>query len=71
MAARTVLERLGLTDTRLAHDEVSAQLADVQPERICAELVAAGVGVRGLGVLVPNLEELFVGLTGEGFEIND
>ena len=42
-----------------------------RPERICAELVAAGVGVRGLGVVTPSLEELFVGLTGEGFDIDD
>ena len=51
-------------------NEVSAQLAGDQPERICAELVAAGVGVRGLGVVTPSLEELFVGLTGEGFDID-
>jgi ABC-2 type transport system ATP-binding protein len=71
LAAKTVLDELGLTDVRLAENEVTAQLADVPPERVCAELVAAGVGVRGLCVLVPNLEELFVELTGEGFEVNE
>jgi ABC-2 type transport system ATP-binding protein len=69
-AAAAVLERLGLTDPQVAGNEVSAQLADGQPERICAELVAAGVGVRGLGVVSPSLEELFVGLTGEGFDLD-
>ena len=70
-AAAAVLERLGLTGPQVAGNEVSAQLADDQPERVCAELVKAGVGVRGLGVAVPSLEELFVGLTGEGFDIDE
>jgi ABC-2 type transport system ATP-binding protein len=70
-AAAAVLQRLGLTDPRAAGNEASAQLAGHQPERICAELLAAGVAVRGFGVAAPSLEELFVGLTGEGFEIND
>jgi ABC-2 type transport system ATP-binding protein len=69
-AAVTVLERLGLPGPRVAGNEVSAQLAGDQPERICAELAAAGVGIRGFGVVTPNLEELFVGLTGEGFDID-
>ena len=67
---RRVLERLGLADPRVAGNEVSAQLAGGQPERVCAELVGAGVGVRGLGVVAPSLEDLFVGLTGEGFDID-
>jgi len=69
--AADVLRRLRLTRPLIAGNEVSAQLAGEQPERICAELVAAGVGIRGLGVVTPSLEELFVGLTGEGFDIDD
>jgi ABC-2 type transport system ATP-binding protein len=69
--AADVLRRLRLTGPLIAGSEVSAPLAGEQPERICAELVAAGVGVRGLGVVTPSLEELFVGLTGKGFEIDD
>jgi ABC-2 type transport system ATP-binding protein len=69
--AADVLRRLRLTGPLIAANEVSAQLAGEQPERICAELVAARVGVRGLSVVTPSLEELFVGLTGEGFEIDD
>jgi ABC-2 type transport system ATP-binding protein len=69
-AAVAVLERLGLADPRAAGHEVSARLAGEQPERICAELVGAGVAVRGFGVVAPSLEELFVGLTGEGFDID-
>jgi len=68
-AAAAVLKRLGLPGPQVTGAEVTAPLAG-QPERICAELVAAGVGVRGFGVAVPTLEELFVTLTGEGFDID-
>jgi ABC-2 type transport system ATP-binding protein len=49
---------------------VSAVLGDAVPERVCAELVQAGVGVRGFAVTSPSLEDLFVGLTGEGFDVS-
>jgi ABC-2 type transport system ATP-binding protein len=49
--------------------EASAVLGDAAPERICAELVQAGIGVRGFAVTSPSLEDLFVGLTGEGFDV--
>jgi len=32
--------------------------------------VLAGVGVAGLDTPQPNLEDLFVGLTGEGFDVD-
>ena len=69
-AAAAVLKRLGLPP-QVTGTEVTAQLAGREPERICAELVAAGVGVRGFGVATPALEDLFVALTGEGFDIHD
>ena len=40
------------------------------PESVCAELVNRGIGVRGFAVAAPSLEELFVGLTGEGFDVD-
>ncbi len=52
------------------HREVSAVLGEAVPERVCAELVQAGVGVRGFAVTSPSLEDLFVGLTGEGFDVS-
>jgi ABC-2 type transport system ATP-binding protein len=72
--AAEVLAKLGLADTvlvstGLADDLVTAELGDVAPEKITAELVHAGVGVRGLTVEAPSLEDLFVGLTGEGFDV--
>jgi ABC-2 type transport system ATP-binding protein len=68
-AAADVLAKLGLADPKSTAGEVSAQLGDAEPEGICAELVHAGVGVRGFAVVSPSLEDLFVGLTGEGFDV--
>ena len=52
-----------------ATPNVSALLGDASPEQVCAELVHAGIGVRGFAVTSPSLEDLFVGLTGEGFDV--
>jgi ABC-2 type transport system ATP-binding protein len=73
-AAAEVMAKLGLADAvvvspGLADGLVTAELGDVAPEKVTAELVHAGVGVRGLTVDAPSLEDLFVGLTGEGFDV--
>jgi len=65
-----VLAGIGLTDTQAGTGEASAALGDAEPERVCAELVQAGIGVRGFEVASPSLEDLFVGLTGEGFDVD-
>jgi len=81
-AAVKVLTGLGLADARATAAEVSgpatghalteasALLGDVPPEQVCAELVHAGIGVRGFAVTSPSLEDLFVGLTGEGYDVD-
>ena len=80
-AAAKVLTGLGLADAQAteageaaeagdAQAEASAVLGDASPEQICAELVQAGIGVRGFAVVSPSLEDLFVGLTGEGFDVS-
>jgi ABC-2 type transport system ATP-binding protein len=68
--AAEVLGRLRLADVRTADGEATAALGDHIPERVVRELVYAGVPVAGLEVPRPSLEELFVGLTGEGFDVN-
>jgi len=68
-AAADVLAKLGLDDPVEGEDLVTAELGSMPPEKITAELVHAGVGVRGLTVEAPSLEDLFVGLTGEGFDV--
>lgn len=45
------------------------QPAMAKPEDIVAELVAAGVRVRGFSVERESLEDRFVALTGEGFDV--
>jgi ABC-2 type transport system ATP-binding protein len=67
--AAGVLAGLGLTEIAEGDGEVSAALRDQKPERINAELVHAGIGVAGLQTLRPSLEDLFVELTGEGFNV--
>ena len=64
------LARIGLADITSKDSEVSAQLGEHAPEQINAELVRAGVGVAGLETIRPSLEDLFVELTGEGFDVN-
>ncbi|GII63911.1 ABC transporter ATP-binding protein [Sphaerisporangium krabiense] len=68
--AAAVLNRLGLAGVRTGDAEVTADLGDRAPEAVCAELVGDGVAVRGFAVVRPSLEELFVGLTGEGFDVD-
>jgi ABC-2 type transport system ATP-binding protein len=68
--AERVLLDLGLTDVRISRDTVTATLASLAPEKVVDALVHAGVPVRGFAVQVPDLEELFVSLTGKGFNIN-
>ncbi len=67
--AAEVLGMLGLADVRPSDGEVSAQLGEHAPEWVCRELVLAGVAVAGLGTPRPSLEDLFVELTGEGFDV--
>jgi ABC-2 type transport system ATP-binding protein len=69
LAAET-LRRLGLAGIVTTGTGVSAAPADVPPEQIVAALVGAGVGVRGFAVQAPSLEDLFVSLTGEGFDVS-
>jgi ABC-2 type transport system ATP-binding protein len=49
---------------------VVATLGDARPEDVLAHLVHAGVAVRGFAVEQANLEERFVRLTGEGFDVS-
>ncbi len=73
--AADLLTRLGLESVGAvpastdSHGIVSAALGDRDPEDINRELVLAGVPVAGLAVAQPTLEDLFVSLTGEGFDV--
>ncbi len=69
--AMTVLGGLGLASPVVVDGMVLADLGDVDSARVTAALVGAGVPVRQLVVERPDLEELFVGLTGEGFDVDE
>jgi ABC-2 type transport system ATP-binding protein len=68
--AKGVLADLGLTNIGEADGVAWAVLGHRHPEEIVVALVAAGVGVRGFAVEKPPLEEVFVSLTGEGFDVS-
>ncbi len=68
--AAGVLARLGLTSIIATDTGVRAAPNDLEPEQVVAALVAGGVGVRGFSVASPSLEDLFVALTGEGFDVS-
>jgi ABC-2 type transport system ATP-binding protein len=68
--AAAVLASLGCREVERRPDGAGAELDGVAPERACAALVAAGVPVRGLAVRRPSLEDTFVSLTGEGFDVD-
>ena len=69
-AAKGVLADLGLTAITEQDGGASAVLGHRPPEEVVAALVAAGVGVRGFAVAKPRLEDVFVQLTGEGFDVS-
>jgi ABC-type multidrug transport system ATPase subunit len=70
-AAAEVLARLGTGRPELRPNGVVAELGAVPSERVTAELVAFNVDVRQLVVERPDLEDLFVALTGEGFDVDE
>jgi ABC-2 type transport system ATP-binding protein len=67
--AAKVLDRLGLESIIVTGEVVSAQLDGQRPEECNRELVLAGVGVRSLTTDRRSLEDAFVALTGEGFDV--
>jgi ABC-type multidrug transport system ATPase subunit len=69
-AAARVMTNLGVVDVVLGTGEVHGAPGEIAPEKIVAALVEAGVGVRGFSVSSPSLEDRFVQLTGEGFDVS-
>jgi ABC-2 type transport system ATP-binding protein len=67
--AAKVLDRLGLEAITVTGEVVSAQLDGQRPEECNRKLVLAGVGVRSLTTDRRSLEDAFVALTGEGFDV--
>ncbi|MET9456593.1 ABC transporter ATP-binding protein [Streptomyces canus] len=67
--AARVLKEQGVGDVVIAEDRVTSDPPEGEPAAINAALVTAGVRVRGFGVERASLEDAFVALTGEGFDV--
>ncbi|MFE2373995.1 ATP-binding cassette domain-containing protein [Streptomyces sp. NPDC059398] len=70
VAARVLKER-GISDVEVAGDRVTGDIppADTDVADLNAALVREGVRVRSFGVERASLEDAFVALTGEGFDV--
>jgi ABC-type multidrug transport system ATPase subunit len=64
------LAAAGLAEVQVEGDRVSAVLGSARPEDVLRSLVTADVAVRGFTVARPRLEDVFVELTGAGFDVN-
>ncbi|WP_328583173.1 ABC transporter ATP-binding protein [Streptomyces sp. NBC_00370] len=69
--AARLLKEQGVTDVTVTDDRVTGELppADVELADLNAALVRAGVRVRSFGVERASLEDAFMALTGEGFDV--
>jgi ABC-2 type transport system ATP-binding protein len=69
--AARVLKEQGVGDVVVTEDRVTGEVPDGDRELadLNAALVGAGVRVRGFGVERASLEDAFVALTGEGFDV--
>ena len=68
--AAEVLGELGLAGVQPERAGLRATLGEVDPEKVVPALVHAGVPVLGFAIETPSLEDLFVSLTGEGFDVS-
>jgi ABC-2 type transport system ATP-binding protein len=68
--AAAALTELGLAGVAQHGREVTAELGDLLPEVINERLVQAGIPVAGLETPRRSLEDEFVQLTGEGFDVD-
>ncbi|MEU5311074.1 ABC transporter ATP-binding protein [Streptomyces sp. NPDC021562] len=67
--AARVLKELGVADVVVTEDRVTGEPPERDLAEVNAALVSAGVRVRGFLVERASLEDAFVALTGEGFDV--
>jgi len=67
--AARVLKEQGAADVVITEDRVTTEPPEGELADINAALVEAGVRVRGFGLERASLEDAFVALTGEGFDV--
>jgi ABC-type multidrug transport system ATPase subunit len=69
-AAASVLHQLGTGEPDIRATGVVAELGGADSEKLVEALVVAGVPVRQVVLEQPDLEDVFVELTGEGFDVD-
>ncbi|MEV7860027.1 ABC transporter ATP-binding protein [Streptomyces hirsutus] len=67
--AARVLKEQGIGDIVVTDDRVTGEVPERDLAEVNAALVTGGVRVRGFGVERASLEDAFVALTGEGFDV--
>jgi ABC-2 type transport system ATP-binding protein len=65
-----VLRRLGVGGVTVHSGQVVADLGSAQPEALLRTLVLEDVPIREFRVDTADLEDVFVALTGEGFDVS-
>jgi ABC-type multidrug transport system ATPase subunit len=65
--AISLLKKLGIKAKSVDGEVVTADF--ITPEEIVRQLTKAKIGVKGFSLVAPTLEERFVSLTGEGFDV--
>lgn len=68
--ALAVLATIGVSDGTEIHGGIGGSLGEVAPEWIVQAMVRAGITVAEFVQVTPTLEDLFVQLTGEGFDVS-
>jgi ABC-2 type transport system ATP-binding protein len=68
--AARVLRGLGLTEVTVESGLAMGTLGSLAADKVVVALVRGGVPVTGFAVERPSLEDLFVSLTGEGFNVS-
>jgi len=68
--AARVLSEVGLDGVSVDAGSATALLGGSRVETIVPALVAASVPVFGFAIVAPSLEDVFVSLTGEGFDVS-
>lgn len=68
--AARVMRELGLLEVTVDHGRAVGKLGQIAAEKVVAALVNDGIPVVGFVVSSPSLEDLFVSLTGEGFNVS-
>lgn len=67
--AAELMASMGMADISVAGRQVVGAMGPVTPEECCRQLVEAGIGVRMLVPEQVSLEDAFMALTGEGFDV--